>query len=62
MAPRRRPLANDATLATRDACILLDGRPGWDHSAYGGIGRCRKCGCTALKLRLATAKCPLGKW
>lgn len=33
-------------------------RPGWDaHS-----GRCQVCGCYALKLRLATETCPLGRW
>ena len=25
-------------------------------------GRCRKCGCSGLKLELATEKCPIGKW
>lgn len=35
----------------------------WDPSAFGGTGRCNKCGCsTWAKLRMATEKCPLDKW
>jgi hypothetical protein len=35
----------------------------WDASALKGTGRCKKCGCsTWAKLRMATEKCPLGKW
>jgi len=35
----------------------------WDSAALNGTGRCRKCGCsTWAKLRMATEKCPLGKW
>jgi hypothetical protein len=35
----------------------------WDARGFGGSGRCRKCGCsTQAKLRMATAKCPVGKW
>jgi hypothetical protein len=42
-------------LATREAkCREC---PEWD------AGRCRKCGCsTWAKLRMATERCPLGKW
>lgn len=37
--------------------------PEWDASALKATGRCRKCGCsTWAKLRMATEKCPLGKW
>jgi hypothetical protein len=37
--------------------------PHWDPDAMRGTGKCRKCGCsTQAKLRLATAKCPIGKW
>lgn len=25
-------------------------------------GRCRRCGCTGLKLWLATERCPAGRW
>ena len=31
----------------------------WDPDAYGGRGRCLVCGCTDLKLYLATDECPL---
>lgn len=35
----------------------------WDSEALNGTGRCRKCGCsTWAKLRMATEKCPIGKW
>jgi hypothetical protein len=49
------------TLATREAtcksCEL------WDSAAINGTGRCRKCGCsTQAKLRMASEKCPIGKW
>ena len=37
--------------------------PEWDASALNATGRCRKCGCsTWAKLRMATERCPLGKW
>lgn len=35
----------------------------WNPTAIGGTGRCAKCGCsTWAKLRMATERCPLGKW
>jgi hypothetical protein len=35
----------------------------WDAKAIGATGRCMKCGCsTWAKLRMATEKCPIGKW
>lgn len=35
----------------------------WDEKAFNNTGRCRKCGCsTWAKLRMATEKCPIGKW
>ena len=35
----------------------------WDAQALNATGRCRKCGCsTWVKLRMATERCPLGKW
>jgi len=35
----------------------------WDAKAINGTGRCKKCGCsTWAKLRMATERCPLGKW
>jgi hypothetical protein len=37
--------------------------PEWDAEALNKTGRCRKCGCsTWAKLRMATERCPLGKW
>ena len=35
----------------------------WDAAGMAGTGRCRKCGCsTQAKLRMASEKCPIGKW
>jgi len=37
--------------------------PEWDAQALNATGRCRKCGCsTWAKLRMATERCPIGKW
>ena len=37
--------------------------PEWDAAALNATGRCRKCGCsTWVKLRMATERCPIGKW
>ena len=37
--------------------------PHWDSEALANTGRCMVCGCsTVAKLRLATEKCPIGKW
>jgi predicted Zn-ribbon and HTH transcriptional regulator len=48
-------------LAAREAtCRSCDQ---WDAAALNNTGRCRKCGCsTWAKLRMATERCPLGKW
>lgn len=35
----------------------------WNGKGFRGTGRCMKCGCsTWAKLRMATEKCPIGKW
>jgi hypothetical protein len=48
-------------LATREATCRAC--PEWDAAALNSTGRCRKCGCsTWAKLRMATERCPLGKW
>jgi hypothetical protein len=48
-------------LATRVATCRAC--PEWDAAAFKGTGRCRKCGCsTWAKLRMATERCPMGKW
>ena len=31
----------------------------WKEGKYG---RCMKCGCSGIKLWLATERCPIGKW
>jgi hypothetical protein len=51
------PEALASRQATCKAC------PEWDAQALNATGRCRKCGCsTWAKLRMATERCPLGKW
>jgi hypothetical protein len=51
------PEALAAREATCRACLE------WDAQALNKTGRCRKCGCsTWAKLRMATERCPLGKW
>lgn len=51
------PEALAAREATCRAC------PEWDAAALNGTGRCRICKCsTWAKLRMATERCPLGKW
>jgi hypothetical protein len=48
-------------LANREATCRAC--PEWDSAALNATGRCRKCGCsTWAKLRMATERCPLGKW
>lgn len=35
----------------------------WSSAGFANSGRCMKCGCsTWAKLRMATEKCPIGKW
>ena len=36
----------------------------WDKEAFGGIGRCKVCGCSASKLYIPNSSCPLQqpKW
>ena len=48
-------------LATREATCRACQE--WDAAALNNTGRCKKCGCsTWAKLRMATERCPLGKW
>ena len=48
-------------LAEREA--ICRACPEWDAAALNSTGRCRKCGCsTWAKLRMATERCPIGKW
>lgn len=51
-----------ARASTCEACLDAEGKPVWEVTAYGGIGKCRACGCTSLKRWLATSRCPLKKW
>lgn len=51
---------DDSTLEHRtEICLLC---PFWDALARMGMGKCKKCGCSSAKLKLASEKCPMGKW
>ena len=54
-------ISDSATLKTRlEAC---HGCEYWNPNGFRKTGRCMKCGCsTWAKLRMATEKCPIGKW
>ena len=53
-------LAPDAVHAERQAtCGACEH---WKPTAFLGTGSCTKCGCSGVKLKLATSKCPIGKW
>lgn len=52
-------LSEPEIAARRAICLPCEN---WDASAYRGLGKCRRCGCSGFKLDLATEKCPLGKW
>lgn len=32
--------------------------PNWDQEGYGGIGKCKLCGCSVAKLYIPGAICP----
>jgi len=54
-------ITHPEALATREATCRAC--PEWDATALNATGRCRKCGCsTWAKLRMATERCPIGKW
>jgi hypothetical protein len=55
------PITDEETLKVRlETC---KGCEFWDESGFDKTGRCKKCGCsTQAKLRMATEKCPIGKW
>ena len=54
-------IVDETTLENRlNACQSCEF---WNSSGFHGTGRCMKCGCsTWAKLRMATEKCPIGKW
>jgi hypothetical protein len=60
-AAEKMPICPADILAEREAtCRACEW---WDAAALNATGRCRKCGCsTWAKLRMATERCPLGKW
>lgn len=55
------PVVSDEEYAKREAICLAC--PFFDASAFFGDGKCTQCGCDfKLKSKMATEKCPEGKW
>jgi hypothetical protein len=50
---------NDLLLKRKEVCNTCEF---WDKDGYMGAGKCKKCGCSGIKLNLATSVCPAGKW
>ena len=53
-------LADEAELARRKS--ICNNCKFWYPTARMGLGKCLKCGCSSAKLKLASEKCPIGKW
>lgn len=55
-----------AKLATKEQIesrrAICDKCPHWLPNARMGMGKCKKCGCSALKFVYDTSRCPIGKW
>lgn len=45
----------------KEICLNCDK---WDKNGFNGIGNCKVCGCSVVKLYIPSAKCPLipPKW
>jgi hypothetical protein len=41
--------------ARKNICLAC---PNWDSTAFNGMGKCRLCGCTGMKLYIPSARCP----
>jgi hypothetical protein len=55
------PIASEEALNKRQ--LICQNCEFWDVGSFKGTGRCMKCGCsTWAKIRMATEKCPIGKW
>lgn len=53
-------------LAPADVCTqrksICQGCEFWKGDGFNGMGKCTKCGCSGVKLKLATSSCPIGMW
>lgn len=54
--PMASPGVYEARIGICKAC------PEWESEGWLGMGKCKSCGCSGVKLRLETSKCPLDKW
>ena len=55
------PVLDGPAYAARKA-VCLDCEWWRGEGTAIGTGKCGKCGCSGLKLFLATERCPIGKW
>ena len=53
-------LADETELARRKS--ICNNCKFWYPTARMGLGKCLKCGCSSAKLKLASEKCPIGRW
>jgi hypothetical protein len=58
---RGAPISSEKLINQRK--VICEGCEFWNPQPIKGFGRCKKCGClTWVKIRMATEKCPIGKW
>jgi hypothetical protein len=46
----------------RERAMVCGACEWWDLEGNFGLGKCRICRCTKVKLTYAATRCPLGKW
>lgn len=51
------------TISGEERYLICQKCDDFDQSKFNGTGQCKICGCAmAVKTKLASAKCPKGKW
>jgi hypothetical protein len=53
-------MATEEQVAARK--VICEGCEFWRGEGYNGMGKCQKCGCSGVKLKIAGSECPLKKW
>ncbi len=48
-------VSNEQFLHRKQFCLNC---PYWDKSSFGGLGECKICGCSVMKLYIPSSKCP----
>lgn len=49
-------VVSDEVLASRKS--ICNGCDKWDKDGYAGLGMCKVCGCSGMKLYLPSSQCP----